>query len=67
MKARVGEPLDTDSVSDLEGARLSSLKRRTDEGDVSRSLVSSDERKLVFEWPISEPGVEIGVANSRVD
>lgn len=67
VKARISEPLDTNSVSDLEGGRLSSLERRTDEGDVSRSLVSSDERKFIFQGPVSEPGVEIGVANSRVD
>jgi len=48
VEARISEPLDTDGVSDLEGGRLSSsLERRTDVGDVSRSLVSSDERKLL--------------------
>jgi hypothetical protein len=67
VEARVGEPLDTDGVSDLECGGLSSLERRTDEGDVSGSLVSSDERKFIVERPISEPGVKIGVANSTVD
>jgi len=67
VEARISEPLDTDGISDLEGRRGGSRKRRTDEGDVSGSLVSSNERKLVLERPVSEPGVKIGVANSGVD
>ena len=43
-EAAVGEPLDTDSVSNLE-VRLGVL---ADRSDVARALVSSDERELVL-------------------
>jgi hypothetical protein len=62
VQARVGEPLDSDGVSDLE--RSGSVVGDGD--DTTSSLVASDKGKLGRSRPVSLERVQVGVADSRV-
>lgn len=62
VQARVGEPLDTNGISNLECRR----GVVGDGDDATSSLVSSDEGELGRSRPISLEGVQVGVADSSV-
>ncbi len=63
VEARGGDPLDAHTVADLDEL-VGTLAERHDH---TGTLVATDERQLVVERPVAEHGVQIRVADARVD
>jgi hypothetical protein len=61
LETRVREPLDADSVANLDRAvdRVS-----TNSNDLANTFVATDERELVRKRPVAKAGVQVGVTHA---
>jgi hypothetical protein len=59
LETRVCEPLDADSIANID-RRVVSVSTNSD--DLADAFVTADKRKFVSEWPVALAGVQVGVA-----
>lgn len=61
LETRVCEPLDADSVANLDW-RVNGV--RANGNDIANTFVTADERELVRKRPVALAGVQVGVAHA---
>jgi hypothetical protein len=61
LETRVREPLDADSVTNLDG-RVDGVRANSD--DLANTFVATDEWELARKRPVAQAGMQVGVAHA---